>query len=109
MTFENFEEFQHTLLEECQGMGKTKGKEYANSEDRFGNFNRLAERLGISREQVLYVYMTKHLDGIESRIVTGKTFSTESTRGRIVDVITYLTLLAGMFEEAQSGQANSKV
>lgn len=99
MTFEQFNAFQESLLEEVKGMARTKGKEYANGVDRFGNFNRLAQRLGITREHVLYVYLAKHLDSIESRIVTGRTFSTETTRGRIIDAITYLTLLAGMLEE----------
>jgi hypothetical protein len=99
VTFDQFNSFQDALLEEVRGMAKTKGKEYANGEDRFGNFNRLAQRLKISREHVLYVYLGKHLDGIETRLVTGQTFSAEGTRGRIVDAITYLTLLAGMLEE----------
>jgi len=109
MDFEAFPKFQDELFDECRRMAATKGKEYAKGADRFGNFNRLAERLGIKREQVLMVYLTKHLDGIESRIVHGQTFSTESTRGRIIDAITYLTLLAGMLqEEDQHGGTTGK-
>lgn len=99
MTFDDFATFQKELFDAAAGMSSTKGKEYSNGEDRFGNFVRLANRLGIKREQVLYVYLTKHLDGIESRIVRGHILSSESTYGRILDAITYLTLLAGMLEE----------
>lgn len=99
MTFEEFREFQYNLLQEVILMGETKGKEYANGYDRFGNFNRLSERLGMSNLKVAYIYLTKHLDAIESYIKTGETHSNESIRGRLVDAITYLTLIAGMIRE----------
>lgn len=82
-------------------MKDTKGKEYANSTSRFANFDRLAERLGVSNLIVGWVYITKHLDSIESFIKTGRTFSTEPIEGRLVDAITYLTLIAGMIREKE--------
>lgn len=99
MTFPDFDKFQADLIEDVRNMATSKGKEYANSEDRFGNFNRLAQRLGIKREQVLLIYFTKHLDAIESFVKTGQTFSDEHIMGRIIDAITYLTLLGGMIHE----------
>lgn len=106
MTFPEFDEFQKHLMQQVEEMRTTKGKEYANSEDRFANFKRLASELGMSPEQVLWVYLTKHLDAIRSYIRTQQTHSTEPIQGRIVDAITYLTLLAGIiFErEQQNGQ-----
>jgi hypothetical protein len=101
MTFQQFDKFQEDLLKEVVKMKDTKGKEYANSEDRFANFNRLAPRLGISNLAVCLVYLTKHMDAIESYCKTGKTHSTESIQGRIVDAITYLTLLAGMIDQKE--------
>jgi len=100
MTFDDFDKFQNKLFSECFDIAQTKGKEYANGADRMGNFNRLSERLGISPEQVLYVYLTKHLDAIESYVKTGKVMSEEGIRGRITDAITYLTILAGMAESS---------
>jgi hypothetical protein len=102
MTFEEFDRFTEGLFEDVMKMRDTKGKEHANSADRFGNFNRLASRLDMPREKVLLVYLTKHMDSIDSYVVNSKTFSTETIRGRIVDAITYLTLLAGMIQEKDS-------
>lgn len=99
MTFEEFDAFQARLLEEVVVMKNTKGKEYANSLSRFANFDRLSYRLNLPRTQIGLVYLTKHMDAIESYISSGRTYSTETIEGRIVDAITYLTLLAGMISE----------
>lgn len=102
MNFPEFETVQDKTLSECRAMSGTKGKEYANSEDRFANFNRLAERLHLDRKLVWLVYFTKHMDAIESFVHLNRTLSEENIHGRIVDAITYLTLLDGMIgEEAQ--------
>lgn len=99
MTFLEFDYFSSKLMKEVLEMRDTKGKEYAGGKDRFDNFNRLAARLNLPRQKIWQVYFTKHLDAIESYIEHGREFSSESIRGRIVDAITYLTLLAGMIEE----------
>lgn len=99
MTFDEFEKFSNELLAEVKNMRDTKGREYANGEDRFGNFNRQAARLKLHRMKIWQVYFTKHLDSIESFIEHDRTFSHESIRGRFVDAITYLTLAAGMIYE----------
>lgn len=99
MNSDQFDEYQKKLLEEVVGMGQTKGKEYAHSEDRFANFNRLAVGLDIPSLTIAWIYTKKHLDGIESYVKEGKTFSTEGIRGRIIDAIVYLTLIGGMIEE----------
>ena len=109
MTFQEFDEFQNRLIEQVVEMKNTKGKEYANSESRFANFDRLAVRLNIKPTAVALVYLTKHLDSIESYIKNGQTYSTESIQGRIVDAITYLTLIAGMIEEDLLIQDDLKV
>lgn len=99
MTFEEFDKLTEELFENVRVMRDTKGKEYARTEDRFDNFNRLASRMDIPRETIWLVYFTKHMDAIESYIKHGRTFSDENIRGRIVDAMTYLALLAGMFGE----------
>jgi hypothetical protein len=102
MTFNEFDKFQEQLLKQVVEMKNTKGKEYANSESRFANFDRLSVRLNISNLAVALVYLTKHMDAIESYIARGRTYSTETIQGRIVDAITYLTLIAGMIEEKEN-------
>lgn len=83
-------------------------KEYARTENNaFGNFERVAERLKISREKVLLVYMEKHIDGIHS-YCDGHISQRENVRGRILEAIIYLTLLYGMVEESEKQDIKSK-
>mgnify|MGYP003667796040 CR=1 FL=1 len=73
-------------------------KEYAHTEENvFANFERVGENLEISREDVLLVYLLKHIDGICS-FVKGHKSQREDVRGRITDAIVYLCLLWGMVE-----------
>lgn len=99
MTFAQFDDFSTDLIKEILHMRDTKGKEYAGEKDRFDNFNRLSARTGLDRKTVWLVYFTKHMDAIESYIKNGREFSNEKIRGRIIDAMTYLSLLAGMIEE----------
>ncbi len=105
MTFDQFDQFQKNLIAEVVAMRATKGREYANDADRFANFRRLASQIGLKDYQIAWVYGVKHLDGIASFMKTGQEFSSETIRGRIVDAITYLTLIAGMIEEAKNQHA----
>ncbi len=101
MTFPEFEKFQAQLHEQIVHMQNTKGKEYAHDADRFANFNRAAAKKGINRLTVAGILLDKHLDAIDSFILTGKEFSTEKIRGRFIDAILYLELMLGMVEEEQ--------
>ena len=74
-------------------------KEYArNQSNAFANFERVGENLGISREEVLMVYLLKHIDGISSH-VKGHKSQREDVRGRLTDAIVYLCLLWGMVDD----------
>ncbi len=74
-------------------------KEYAHDEDNcFANFERIGNIQGLSREQILMTYLLKHIDGIMS-YVQGHKSQREDVRGRIVDIIVYLTLLWGMADQ----------
>lgn len=108
MTFPEFDTFSEKLLNQVVNMKNSKGKEYANSEDRFANFDRLAERLELKNTQIGWVYLTKHLDAIESYIKCGFSHSTETIQGRIVDAICYLTLIAGMIQEQEDFQGETE-
>ena len=84
--------FQQLLIQTHEQMLKltaSKGEEYANNEasglaDQHANFKRLAEELGLTPEQVLSVYLTKHLDAVKSYLRVGREFS-EPIDGRIDD------------------------
>lgn len=100
MTFPEFDKFFDEFIDECRKMRDTKGKEYARDASRFANFDRLAERKKLPRLTIADVYLTKHLDAIESYLQTGTIHSTERIRGRFVDAVTYLILMAGMAAES---------
>jgi hypothetical protein len=71
-------------------------KEYAQDEDNvFANFERVADRLDISKEKVLMVYLLKHIDGI-SAYTKGHKSQREDVTGRLTDAIVYLMLLWSM-------------
>ena len=73
-------------------------KEDARKKDNaFANFEKIADNLEIHREEVLLVYLLKHIDGI-CAYVKGHKSQREDVRGRITDVIVYLCLLWGMIE-----------
>jgi hypothetical protein len=97
--WKTFNEYQEELLKKVVYMRDTKGKEYAHSDERFANFNRLALELGCSNLMVAWIYLKKHLDSIVSYVKDEQVYSVEPIEGRFVDAITYLTLMAGMVEE----------
>ena len=73
-------------------------KEYARDINNvFANFERVGKYVDISREQVLMVYLLKHIDGIMAYI-NGHKSQREGVEGRITDAIVYLLLLRGMVE-----------
>lgn len=96
------------VFEECVALREAGQKEYAHRDDNaFANFERVSERLGIYREQVLLVYLEKHLDGIHSW-VKGHRSQREDVRGRINDAVVYLCLLRGMVEQGAPAQGEAK-
>ena len=83
-------------------------KEYAQNDDNvFANFERVASKLSandnkiITRENVLMVYLLKHIDGICAHI-DGHESQRENVRGRIKDALVYLMLLWAMIEDKES-------
>lgn len=87
------------VFTECQELRKAGQAEYAHDDSNaFANFERVAADLKLTREQVLCVYARKHWDGIVA-FVNGHRSQREDVRGRINDMIVYLTILRGMVEE----------
>lgn len=89
------------LYERLKALTASKGEEYKRREDnQFANFERGAASLGLTREQVLMVYLSKHLDSIttyvKDRAANQEKQYAEPITGRIDDAILYLLLLRGM-------------
>lgn len=103
-------EFLITIDELCKrlhALSGSKGEEYRGAEDnQFGNFERGSADTGCSREQVLWVYLSKHLDSIKTWIrdeAAGvQRARSEPIAGRIDDAILYLLLLRGMATECKA-------
>ena len=103
MTREEFADLLTTEIQHSERTVREQGqKEYAHDEDNcFANFERIGKVIGIPREEILMVYLLKHMDGIIAH-VRGHTSQREDIRGRIKDARLYLALLWGMVEENES-------
>lgn len=97
LTKDELGEIMERVFEECRALRGAGQKEYAGGENALGNFVRLANELGVSPEQVLWIYAMKHKDGTASYI-RGHKSQRESVEGRINDLIVYLCILRGMVE-----------
>ncbi len=99
------------LLDECLKVLLTKGDAYSGDVDANSNFKRNAQHLGMTKYQVLSVYLNKHLDGINNAIKTNPEYPVETTegmKGRILDAINYLSILYTLTEEDREERLNGK-
>lgn len=91
-----------SILEECIKVMSTKGVDYAaGSADRLYNFREAARDLGLPMEQVLYIYLWKHLTSIK-RFCKNGVVESETIESRIVDAINYLLILAKIIDEKKA-------
>lgn len=91
-----------SLLDDCLKVLLTKGGAYSGDVDANSNFKRNAKYLGMTKYQVLSVYLNKHLDGINNAIKANPEYpeeKTEGMKGRILDAINYLSILYTLIEE----------
>lgn len=89
-----------------QKLLSVKGGEYAGSDDRLANFKRGAFRTGCTPLQVLWVYLSKHIDSVETFVrdeaekVTRE--RSEPIDGRLDDIINYCLLAKALIKEGQN-------
>jgi protoporphyrinogen oxidase len=102
MTKQQFAQLLDTIQQAERLVREDGQREYAHADDNaFANFERGAAALGLTREQVLMVYLMKHMDGIVA-YVRGHRSQREDIRGRIKDARLYLALLWGMIESEET-------
>jgi len=99
VTASEFLDFYKSLVESEIKIFTLKGGEYSGEINRFLNFEKLAEELNLHPIEILWVYGSKHKDGIASFIRDKKVLSNEDIIGRISDLRNYLALLGGMIEK----------
>lgn len=108
MTRDQFAKLLDEIQEKERAVRNDGQKEYAREEDNcFANFDRIGKMLNLSREQVLWIYFYKHIDGIVAHI-NGHTSQREDVRGRIKDARMYLALLWGMLDDREKWEKTSK-
>jgi hypothetical protein len=112
MTREDLNNLSKKLIEKALAISQSKGREYAGNEnDALGNFKRGAVNVGVNPETVLFIYLSKHIDSLNTfvkdlegvkdlALVEGKL--SEPIAGRIIDVINYCLLLNGLLEERRA-------
>ncbi len=99
MTIDDFDKLFTEMCAAERELLYTKGAEYSGKEDRLLNFKRLAKDLNLDPKQILWVYLSKHMDAIRSYVATNETHSTEPIEGRIHDARNYLALLFGLIKQ----------
>lgn len=104
--------YQH-FEDECNRLIKLmtiKNGEYAGDRDALGNFKRGAEINGITALQVLNVYMTKHIDAVQTFIrddAAGKIRpASEPIEGRFRDIVVYCIIAMALIKEATLANSN---
>ena len=108
MKVKDFFDWSKTEVEKENMIMYSKGKEYTvSSEDKLKNFKSIGERLGLKPEQILLVYLLKHMDSIRNYVKTGTEACEESISGRIRDARNYLLLLHAMILETKNGAENA--
>jgi hypothetical protein len=102
MNLKTYNQLMDKIIAEVKDTRLQGQKEYARTEDNiFANFDRISDLIDVPSSKVLMTYLYKHIDGIAA-YVNGHKSQREDVRGRIKDVIVYLTLLWGMVDEAEN-------
>jgi hypothetical protein len=91
-----------SLIKEEMKLLEQKGAEYASDTDALANFKKRAEDIGIGPKQILWIFLSKHLDSIKSYIKKGNIVSNEPIEGRVQDARNYLFLLLCLIDEEKT-------
>ena len=108
MTNQEFENLIEDILSKEAALRDIKGKEYGDSYDRLLNFKEIALFTGLSKSDVCFLYLMKHLQSIglaikdreyKKRWFWHDEHGNEGLKQRIADARNYLLLLAACIEE----------
>jgi hypothetical protein len=103
MNQEHFDKIVAGTVDSIHKLLAVKGGEYAGSEDRLANFKRGANLTGCTPLQVLFVYMSKHYDGVATYVrdeaARMNRPRSEPIDGRLDDLINYCILAKALIED----------
>lgn len=97
-------EQQTMLFEACLKEIQVKSKDYARSPNVFAQFVRIAEKRGLTPEDIALIFFDKPMDAIEHYVKTGRAYS-ETIDTRFVDAINYLVFIYVMIKKRQEESA----
>ena len=104
MNYKEFREYRDNFISQAILISDQKSIEYTiSNSDKHYNFKHVAERLGITPQQAMMVYVLKHVDAICNDAKTGKQVSDETVRSRCQDIMNYAILYASLHEEHTKG------
>lgn len=92
------------VIRDAQAMARAGFAEYSLGGGIFGNFERIANELSLTREKVLLVFLAKHLDGIRSWKLGHKS-QREPVYGRFLDAIVYVAIFMLMRIKEETEEA----
>jgi len=101
MTFEQRQSIIKKAFQRRTQIMRDKGREYSKGikTDVNFNFKEIAKRLGLTKEQVLMVYMGKAMLSIEKWILDGELSSGETLISRLDDLRNYADILESFLYE----------
>ena len=109
MNSKEFNQHRKDFFNEAIRLSDAKSVEYTiSNDDRLYNFKHVADRLGITPEQALMVYVLKHVDAICNDAKTGVQVSDETVFSRAMDICNYMVLYTGLKKEPQPDEDNTK-
>jgi len=90
------------FFDQCMGILNRKGSDYTVEGDALKEITQVAGHLAVTPEQVLWVYMYKHLAALLNYLQRGA-LQTESARERLRDIANYCALMSLFVTEAVAG------
>jgi hypothetical protein len=109
MNSKEFNQHRKDFFNEAISLSDAKSVEYTiSNDDRLYNFKHVADRLGITPEQALMVYVLKHVDAICNDAKTGVQVSDETVFSRAMDICNYMVLYTGLKKETHTNEDNTK-
>jgi hypothetical protein len=100
MTNSDFYKLMSNTFESAMEIAKAKGADYTKgSEDALANFKEGGKAIGVSSQDVCWIFMNKHYQAITNYIKTSGKSESEPISERIKDMINYLVLLQAIIKE----------
>jgi hypothetical protein len=99
MTKQEFSKYLEQRLQRIKDTLDKKGEEYAPNINIFSNFNKAQDIIPMSREEIMFIYATKHLVSV-IEIVEGRKLPKAQIEEKFGDLVNYLILIeASLLEQ----------